>query len=480
MEPSKTTSQVRGQPSAGGIAENGARSRRTIKLTRKALHNAIDNKRKEFRNSRKRLLSVMQLVDGLGDDSDIATLARDLTAASEEFGELLKDLFELYKQDVYGDFVEEAQLEEESDTLKRALSVIEKLKNKMSRQSNELLETRSVSSRHSSVSKTSSAIARLQALADANAAKEEAQYTRLMAEKELERKTREAETERTRQQERAQFEKDMAILGADKRAAIANAKLKVFEDAFLEEGLGEDLELPEFKNPQIKTEESTSQWVHSSPLLELSPTGNLSRQETAPKPLVVSEEAEPLLSPPPKPKTSEKTDQSHVLSPYPKSDRKFNDSQAALNQQPLISSTPLRDNAGSQLIDSLTVVNQQIVAGLARQNLPKCQPDVFSGDSTLFHPWKAAFKAMLIDTDVSPTQEINYLRSFTSGTSQRLVDNYRKRQRICGKNWRGVLGALRLLATHCWSAYVTQLRSANTITRTYSSSRISAPISRVK
>ena len=83
----------------------------------------------------------MQLVDGLGDDSDIATLARDLTAASEEFGELLKDLFELYKQDVYSDFAEEAQFEEESDTLKRALSVIEKLKNKMSRQSNEWLET---------------------------------------------------------------------------------------------------------------------------------------------------------------------------------------------------------------------------------------------------------------------------------------------------------------------------------------------------
>ena len=109
----------------------------------------------------------MQLVDGLGDDSDIVTLARDLTAGSEEFGELLQDLFELYKQDAYGDFMEEAQLKEESDTLKRALSVTEKLKNKMSRQSNELLETRSVSSRHSSVSKTSSAIAQLQALADA-------------------------------------------------------------------------------------------------------------------------------------------------------------------------------------------------------------------------------------------------------------------------------------------------------------------------
>ena len=35
---------------------------------------------------------------------------------------------------------------------------------------------------------------------------------------------------------------------------------------------------------------------------------------------------------------------------------------------------------------------------------------------------------MLMDTDVSPTQEINYLRSFTSGAPQRLIDNYRKRQ----------------------------------------------------
>ena len=83
---------------------------------------------------------------------------------------------------------------------------------------------------------------------------------------------------------------------------------------------------------------------------------------------------------------------------------------------------------GSQLIDSLTVTNQQIVAGLVRQNLPKCQPDIFSGDPTLFHPWKTPFKAILLDADVSPTQEINYLRSFTSGRPQCLIDNYRKRQ----------------------------------------------------
>jgi len=82
----------------------------------------------------------------------------------------------------------------------------------------------------------------------------------------------------------------------------------------------------------------------------------------------------------------------------------------------------------SQLIDSLTVVNQQIVAGLARQNLPKCQPDVFCGDPTLFYPCRSSFKAMPMDTNVSPTQEINYLRSFTSGAPQRLINNYRKRQ----------------------------------------------------
>jgi hypothetical protein len=66
-----------------------------------------------------------------------------------------------------------------------------------------------------------------------------------------------------------------------------------------------------------------------------------------------------------------------------------------------------------------------VVAGLARQNLPKCHPDIFSGDATLFHPWKRAFKAMIKDTSVTAEQEINYLRSFTRGEVQRVVDNFR-------------------------------------------------------
>ena len=68
------------------------------------------------------------------------------------------------------------------------------------------------------------------------------------------------------------------------------------------------------------------------------------------------------------------------------------------------------------------------MAGLARQNLPKCHPDTFSGDATLFHAWKGAFKAMISDADVLPEQELNYLRKFTSGDVQQVVDSYRKRQ----------------------------------------------------
>ena len=147
----------------------------------------------------------MQSVEGLSDDSHIDTVARDLTLASEEFARLLQELIGLYEQDSRGDYLEEAQLSEENETLNRALLLLDSLKNRITRQSNKLLETRFVcsrrSSRHSSAPKTSSSTARLQALAGAKAAREEAQYTCLIAQKELERTTREAEVQKIRQQE---------------------------------------------------------------------------------------------------------------------------------------------------------------------------------------------------------------------------------------------------------------------------------------
>ena len=79
-------------------------------------------------------------------------------------------------------------------------------------------------------------------------------------------------------------------------------------------------------------------------------------------------------------------------------------------------------------MEELATVNQKLAASLARQNLPECHPEIFAGDVTLFHPWKSAFRAMIKDADVSPEQEINYLRSYTKGDAQKVVNNYRQRQ----------------------------------------------------
>ena len=79
---------------------------------------------------------------------------------------------------------------------------------------------------------------------------------------------------------------------------------------------------------------------------------------------------------------------------------------------PILSSTP-KQEISYVLIESFTVTNQQLVAGSAKQSLPKCQPDILDGDVTLFHPWKSAFKAVIRDAEVPAKQEMNYLRSNT-------------------------------------------------------------------
>ena len=411
------------------VSDSGVRrSKRKIKLTPKALQKAIEDKRTEILKSRRRLLIIMQSVEENSDGSDIKAIASDLTAAAEEFGSLLQGLLSLYEQDLHDEFIEGAQLKEENETLNRALLLIDNLKNRIARQSDELLETRSVYSRHSSpcssVSRASSSVARLQAVADARAASQEAQYMRLIAEKELERRTRHAEAERIQQQEKARYQKELKILGADKKAAVANAKLKVFEEALPEQELGRDSESPSLEVPRIKNEERTSQWVHFSPTPNPPTTDCRSRPGCTRESLSALEQSKSL-SPSAVPKRQS-------LGQDPPSERAKQDTPC--NRQPIIASTPLIDATRSQLIETLTSVNQQIVAGLACQNLPKCQPDVFSGDPTLFHPWKAAFKAMIRDVSVSPIQEINYLRSFTSGEPQKLVDNYRERKHLdpCG------------------------------------------------
>lgn len=117
----------------------------------------------------------------------------------------------------------------------------------------------SSSSRHSS-----SSSARRKALAEAAAAKQEAEFDRLLAEKERERMEMEAEEERKRQSHLAKFVHDGAVLAANKKAAIAEAKLKAIEQAIEEE---EDekitlVTIPGFTNP-VDTKEQTQAWINT-------------------------------------------------------------------------------------------------------------------------------------------------------------------------------------------------------------------------
>ena len=76
---------------------------------------------------------------------------------------------------------------------------------------------------------------------------------------------------------------------------------------------------------------------------------------------------------------------------------------------------------------AIAETNRQLSASLARQNLAKCHPNVFSDDFAMFHAWKKAFQAMIYDAEISPEQEINYLHRYSSGEPQKPIDNYRKR-----------------------------------------------------
>ncbi|KAK3743580.1 hypothetical protein QZH41_001384 [Actinostola sp. cb2023] len=195
----------------------------------------------------------------------------------------------------------------------------------------------------------------------------------------------------------------MAILEARRKEEIANAKLEAIEYAFSEEDLRDRTHrLPAVPLARNRTNEWVYEGQHAT---QTSPT-----------------DGEPRRVPPPRPSGIAPPIRTGSLA------RDLYHPHERVGGQPFFASTPMRDITGSQLIETLTATNQQIVSGLARQNLPKCHPDTFIGDATLFHPWKKAFKAMIRDTEVSPEQEVNYLRKFTSGDVQRVVDNFRKRQ----------------------------------------------------
>ncbi|XP_028407838.1 uncharacterized protein LOC114530418 [Dendronephthya gigantea] len=237
-------------------------------------------------------------------------------------------------------------------------------------------------------SHASSTSARMKAMADVAAAREEAEYDVLMAEKE-------AEAEWNREAARAQHNRDMVVLEAKKKKAIAEAKLEAIEQSISD----------------VRSSMSKTEIVAQSEASVTSRTKSwISQQKDNVQLETKRREAHKTEKPPPAYKLQKEASKLDT------------DTQIQENRT---------DNSGPILHEGMRAVattNEKLAANIARMSLPKCQPDLFAGDVTMFHPWKGAFNSMLRGANVTAEQEMNYLYMFTRGGSQRLVNSFRKRQ----------------------------------------------------
>ena len=358
---------------AGG--DLGKRSRT---LSRKGLQYAAEQKLRQTIALHERLRRVIKSVEGADSITDCAL--NDLATTAEEFKAVLQELLNLYEQDKYDDIEYKAPLIGEKLELNHAYVLIDEIKIS---KSNKQLETRSRNSRHShhsrslsSASATSSA-ARIRALAEAAAARESAEYEKLIAEKEHARREREAELERNREQEHAQHDKDLAVLFATRKVAVAEAKVRAIELAMEEQEIEERGKIPGI--PHAKTEERTLDWVQSNPnsVTQSLPEKLESKQQPeTPKVPKVKDEGGKLnwayiKSKPEAPSSEKRISQQNPprrkLPEIPRVNTAY-----YMPSQPFAASTPMSEleTSASHLIETLTLSNKQMAAGLARQNLP--------------------------------------------------------------------------------------------------------------
>ena len=239
-------------------------------------------------------------------------------------------------------------------------------------------------SRASSLYSSASSV-RAKALAEAAAAKKQAEYDRIMAEKELERRQREAEEERLREGRRAKYDRDMALLAAEKLTAVADAKLDVIEKSMEEE---ERSYAPFRKDMYGNAQRRTQEWVDAQENTE--PVADI--QSVTPPEVTDTPNLEKRLN---------EDNTTPVIDPTPLHSVPKERPVYSQNTSPPQMLTPLRD---VECMETIITTNKQLTASLARQSLPKCHPDTFGGDATLFHPWKSAFKAKLQDANIPQTR----------------------------------------------------------------------------
>jgi hypothetical protein len=398
--------------------------KRQRSLTRKAFQNLVLEKRSELERKTKSLMRKYdELVESLTDNTRVNEVLPALRISTKDYKQCIDELETLYQQDRWGEFENEASLitEDSKGRFEKIYALIsEATERQDSYSENGSQKTRRSHRASSSRCSSSPSMARRAAMGEAAAAKERAQYDILIAQKQHEKQQIEAEELQCREQLQAQCDLEIAILTANKEKAVADAKLKAIEQAIQEERLALLLDdISESFDSELRTET----WINTlnqsqeqrSEQLEIAQTP---KQSQVPEQAHIKTEQPRIKIPIPMPKAFVPTQKKELRS---------------INTSTLPTTFVPRGFAGNQPLycqqetSSLERANQKLVASLARQSLLKRHPDIFDGDATLFHPWKRAFEAMIHEADVSSAQEINYLRMYTSGDVQRLVDNYRKR-----------------------------------------------------
>ena len=226
----------------------------------KALQNAVQNTTAELSRQAKALRRAA--------DSVYASLRKKspvdeakLHSPPKKHEKILNELEGLYAQDKWGDTLDDAEIIRQSSRvdLEYARTVLNKASIKEPEEEDRASRRSRCSSRVSS-SRTSSSTIRTKALAEAAVARKQAECDRLMVEKEHERRQREAEENRLREQRRAQHDRDMAILAADKVAAVAEAKLAAIERLIKEEEKSYTLSRNDVSE---NARHRTQQWVNA-------------------------------------------------------------------------------------------------------------------------------------------------------------------------------------------------------------------------
>ena len=376
--------------------------KRTRTFTQKGYQNSLINNTKIFNKQAAVLQKAIDAVfKAINENSFLKEALELLEKEKCEFELAVVNMETLIAQDKWGESIDAKQTVQKlkESFLQAAECAVQEATKKLGTEDNISARTSSVKSKHSRVSeqtrssRSSLRSERRLALAEAAAAKEQAEYDMMLARLENDRKQREAQVELERAAAKAQHEYDMAILAAKRQEAVAQARLGVIEQSIVqEENDSESLSTKISWKSNDASWKRTKAWVKGQ-YVEATKDKNArdhnqhNKEQTAPS--------------------------------IPRHNELRKERSASTVQE---------SNIVQQCMGAIANTNERLTASLAKLSLPKCHPDEFNGDATMFNPWKSAFKGMIESCDVTPEYEMNYLCMYTSGAPRKLVDSYRKRR----------------------------------------------------